>query len=312
MENERMESARSTHLNTAGTWTHVLLVMLAGAHVGAFGLVDPAGAQVTDRLQRQIDRYTAQYTPEEFVQALMLQSQDVRSTIRYSAGTAFMACPQQSPWHNRVFEIMSTMDLGSERDAFGRSLARARNRCDDPRLDRWLLENLRDSSLPGRPGSVSLWSTALTNYPTEVLREPEFEAFFLDRMMDEEQTPWVRDQAFRAHVRGRPFDDRVQLLYLLWDSARIPRAAVFEMAALVVEDPDRFVRGVADRLRAAPPWEAIFGWIAYPLNPTLGIEVSPAAMSYLRTAIVDVSRDPPSHWPWYAVPFLEAVLDRMP
>jgi len=309
-----MESEHITHLNTGRAWGHILLVMLAGAHVVALALPVPAGAQVTDRMQRQIDQYTAQYTPEEFVQGLMLQSRETGSTIRFGAGTAFMVCPHELPWHDRVFEIMSTMDLGPVREEFAIALSNALGMqgCDDPRLDRWLLENLRDSSEPGRPGSVSLWSTALVNVPVEVLRQPEFEALFLDRITDEEQTQWIRDQAFRAHVRGRSFADRMQLLFFLWESERVPRAASFEKTALYEGDPDRFVRGVADWLRTAPPFDAVLGWVAYAGHPTQGIEVSPAANSYLRTAILDVSRDPPRHWPEYAVSFLEAVLNRMP
>jgi hypothetical protein len=259
-----------------------------------FFLALPLSAQVASE----------RYVPQEFVARLLAQGPG--ETVRYSVATTFSECPHESPWHNQVFQ--SLRDNAEVRHTFGRSLARARHRCDDPRFDEWFLHYLRETSEPGGdPSTITLWSTALRNYPTEILRRPEFQALFWERASDEGIAEFVRGAAVSALFRERSEAEQTQILIRMHAEGIGLVGVAMRQAVLRSQWTEGYLAALAEVFETTPDWRVMWA-LMWDVPSRADPNVSPALRQRLLEALRDAANSPRDDWPEEAVPELRRVL----
>jgi len=268
----------------------------------------PAGAQdIADR-----------YTPEEWVALYVQEREAYDGTLSTSAGWVFNPCPESTEWSNTAFELMTSRSLGAwGRDEFARSLSIARPRCDDPRLDRWFADELRETSEPGGPRTSTLWIDAAARYPPELLLQEEFASLFWERAVDETLELWLRDLAVRWLLRGRPPAERFGILLHFVEEERVTPNVLRGIQSLSREWTDGFVESVAGLVDSRPHWAVLVRFVHAAALPPAGRErspefrVNPQASARILEAFLAAGRDPSPDWPEEAPALLLSLADRV-
>ncbi len=247
------------------------------------------------------------YTPEEFVSRLLAQR--AGETVRYSAGATFIECPHESPWHNAVF--MALKDRPEVGHRFSGALARARHRCDDPRLDEWMLEEIRRSTDPDLdPRAGHWWTGTINSYPTEILRQPEFDALFWEILRDERISEFTRGRAVSVLFRERSEAEVTQLIIrMTLEGVQHPEIAV-RSAFLRWQWSNGYLTAVAEAIESRPVWHAMLAFMwEYPRETET--DVSPAVRERFLRALRDAAETPRSDWPADGVAALRRLVDRI-
>jgi hypothetical protein len=268
--------------------------LIATAALLAIACVPSAGAQVASE----------RYAPQEFVARLLAQGPG--DTVRYSAATTFSECPHESPWHDQVFQALR--DRLEVRSTLGMVVARARHRCDDPRLDQWFLQYLRETSEPGGdPSTITLWSTALRNYPVEILRRPEFQALFWERASDEGIAEFVRGAAVSALFRERSEAEETQILIRMRAEGIGLVGVAMRQAVLRSQWTEGYITALAEVFESKPDWRVMRA-LMWDAPSRAHPNVSPAVRERFLAALRDAADDPRDDWPEEAVAELLRVL----
>jgi hypothetical protein len=275
-------------------------------------LVPPASGQVPE-----------EYTPEEFVAVFIQAMEAYDGNPPVLASMVFQPCPSESARNDRALELMLTTDLGTRGTSrFATALFLARPRCEDPRLDDWFLEQLRttaQANTAGTPWSHPRWGEPLMEYPLEVIRQPRFQELFWEVLRDEGIQRDTRSRAARALSRGRSPDERMALLFQLARERHYLPFLWSEIAVLVRDWPDVFVRATADAIRRQASWEELLFFVEHaggavtdrPGMRPQGVQFSPQIVADFRAAILAAEAAPPPHWPDEARSYIRRLADQL-
>jgi len=247
------------------------------------------------------------YIPQEFVARLLAQR--AGETVRYTPGAAFLECPHESPWHNAVF--LALKDRPEVRQRLSGALALARHRCDDPRFDDWMLEQLRRSSDPELdPTEGTGWGSALDSYPTEVLRRPEFEALFWETLRDDRISDFVRGRAAATLFRERFEAEQTRLVIRMATEGIHHPAVAMRGAVLRWQWSDGYLTALAEAIESRPGWAVMWSFInQYPREHESN--VSPAVRERFYEALRDTAANPRDDWPEDGVAYLRRLVSRI-